>query len=176
MRPASISMVGAGQHTQRSVKMRSQKWITIASLVGAICFVVGIVWSAMVSASGHHPDALIRTAPISIISGIAGYVILPPVIETGLFTIILYLLRRITIHFAYCLPYLFISIMSMLGWVLHGPSWQSLGQGLNFGLLSALCWYIYGHLGYGGSYLWTAWAHGTWNGIIFIVWLLRTKT
>lgn len=89
-----------------------------------------------------------------------------PLIETGFFYVVFKLLVRR--NRSKTRLRLYIVLMSFLGWLLHGFSFQSVNRVLPFGFLALLYvrWSKEGNL---DAFLVTSWAHVVYNSSIFIL-------
>lgn len=71
---------------------------------------------------------------------------------------------------------LFTALTAAMGWGLHGADIHAIGHGLNFGMLGAWFWAVWAARGPGGALLATSLAHGVWNGLLILAWVLWGRT
>ena len=71
---------------------------------------------------------------------------------------------------------LFTALMTAMGWGLHGADVYAIGHGLNFGMLGVWFWTVRAARGARGAVLATTVAHGVWNGLLILAWVLWGRT
>lgn len=70
---------------------------------------------------------------------------------------------------------LYIVILGVLSWVLHGAGFNNIGQGLAFALLAAWFWTVAQARGAWVGFATNVVAHGVWNTTLITVWLVRNS-
>ncbi|WP_343772474.1 hypothetical protein [Brevundimonas basaltis] len=66
----------------------------------------------------------------------------------------------------------FVGFTGAVGWAFHGADIHALAHGLCFALLGAWFWTVMVAQGRGRAVLATTLAHGTWNGLLLLLWFV----
>ena len=157
-------------------------WITSA-LLGLVCAVaiIAVQVSVGLVLPGSEPAfrAGEATAPpdkafLTVVWELANGGVLIPLLETFLLFYLPHLaFRRLKGPAGAAL---FTALMTAMGWGLHGADVYAIGHGLNFGMLGIWFWAVWAARGARRAFLAATMAHGVWNGLLILAWVLWGRT
>ena len=152
---------------------------TASALLGLLCAIAMIAVKVGLATTAPDTEPAFRsgqaTAPpdkafLTVALELLGSAVLVPFFET----VLLFWLPRLALHRlkgAAGGP-LFTALLGALGWGLHGADIHAIGHGLNFAMLGAWFWVVWAARGPGDAVFATTAAHGVWNGLLILAWVL----